>query len=258
MRGPQPESRVPRDLLGGARTAAVRDHARLRLGSIGDAGAFSFNYFKIISCGEGGALITDDDMIHEKVQIYHDCGANFWPYQEKQTVPIFLGIQLRASEIMGAIMRIQMKRLDGILMDLRRIEKEFISELSDLKDIYFLRSNDREGECGIVVPLLFEGEETARKFAEYPGIDGWLPIDTGRHIYTNWDPVMTKKAGPNEFLNPYNLPQNKGLQSAYSMDMCPNTLDILGRTVFVSANPDWSEQDVENKLDVCRKAFRRL
>src|SRR5450830_541087 len=36
-----------------------------RLGAWGDAGAFSFNYYKIISCGEGGCLVTDNESIHE-------------------------------------------------------------------------------------------------------------------------------------------------------------------------------------------------
>jgi dTDP-4-amino-4,6-dideoxygalactose transaminase len=38
-----------------------------RLGAIGDAGAFSFNEFKIISCGEGGALVTSNRKIHDDI-----------------------------------------------------------------------------------------------------------------------------------------------------------------------------------------------
>lgn len=37
-----------------------------RLGTIGDAGAFSFNHFKIISCGEGGALVTNNRKVYER------------------------------------------------------------------------------------------------------------------------------------------------------------------------------------------------
>ena len=43
-----------------------------RLGSIGDAGAFSFNYFKIISAGEGGALLTNNQEIFEKALIFDE------------------------------------------------------------------------------------------------------------------------------------------------------------------------------------------
>lgn len=46
-----------------------------RLGTIGDAGALSFNYYKIVSAGEGGALLTNDKTIFDRALIYHDSSA---------------------------------------------------------------------------------------------------------------------------------------------------------------------------------------
>ena len=37
-------------------------------GSIGDAGAFSFNYFKNMTCGESGGVATSDDAVAERVR----------------------------------------------------------------------------------------------------------------------------------------------------------------------------------------------
>ena len=45
------------------------------LGAIGDAGAYSFNYYKVITAGEGGALVTSDRVIYERALIYHDSSA---------------------------------------------------------------------------------------------------------------------------------------------------------------------------------------
>ena len=45
------------------------------LGTIGDAGALSFNHFKIITAGEGGAFLTKDRDVFEKALIYHDSNA---------------------------------------------------------------------------------------------------------------------------------------------------------------------------------------
>lgn len=42
-----------------------------RLGSIGDAGAFSFNYYKLISAGEGGAVVTNNKLVNDRAMIYH-------------------------------------------------------------------------------------------------------------------------------------------------------------------------------------------
>ena len=45
------------------------------LGTIGDAGAYSFNYFKVITSGEGGALVTNNRQVYERALIYHDSSA---------------------------------------------------------------------------------------------------------------------------------------------------------------------------------------
>ena len=114
-----------------------------RLGSIGHVGALSFNYFKIISCGEGGAVLTNSKDAFERAVYLHDGGSVFrqayiglakaqnegFSYTDINPIysefrnPVFAGIQSRQSEINGAIMRVQLKRLDGILADLRRAKK---------------------------------------------------------------------------------------------------------------------------------------
>ncbi len=223
-----------------------------RLGSWGKAGAFSFNYFKIISCGEGGALTTNDRTLYERALVFHDGGATFRPYARELSIPIFIGIQLRATEIMGAILRVQMRRLDGILNDLRRIRKRFEQELADVRGLRIAPSNDPEGDCGVVVAFQFDSEAKARDFASKTS--GWLPIDSGKHVYSNWEPLLAKRVMHHPDMNPFNHPRNQGLRTDYTPDMCPRTLDILKRTVFLSLDPDWSEEEVSQRIEMCRKA----
>jgi dTDP-4-amino-4,6-dideoxygalactose transaminase len=225
-----------------------------RLGSRGDAGAFSFNYFKIISCGEGGALTTNDRTLYERALVFHDGGAAFRPYAKDLGIPVFVGIQLRATEVMGAILRVQLHRLDGILSDLRRIRKRFEEDLADVPGLRFAPSNDPEGDCGVVVAFQFDSEAEARGFARQVG--GWLPIDSGKHVYSNWEPLLTKRVMHHPDMNPFNHPRNHGLRADYTPDMCPRTLDILKRTVFLSLHPDWSEEEVSHRIEVCRKAVK--
>lgn len=227
-----------------------------RLGSLGDVGVFSFNYYKIISCGEGGCIVTNDRLIYEKVLVYHDSGFTFLSPSAKEVgIPIFIGLQLRANEIMGAILRVQMRRLDGILSDLRRIKKIFIEELKDT-GVRFAPVNDPEGDCGVVVGFQFESEVEARRFAQSQGVDGWLPIDTGKHVYSNWEPILEHRVGHHPRMNPFNFPENKDLRINYSKDMCPKTLDILSRTVFITINPDWQDKDIEEKIKNCKNALK--
>lgn len=229
-----------------------------RLGSIGDAGAFSFNYYKIITAGEGGAVVTNNKKVYERALVYHDAGSQFRPYKEGLGIQIFLGAQYRVNEITGAILRTQLKRLDGILADLRRIKKDIMLELSGVENIKFIASNDIEGDCGTVLGFSFEDEKTARAFAESEGVNGTLPIDSGKHVYSNWEPVLGKQGGHCKDVNPFEMPQNKGLRMDYTKDMCPATLDILSRTVFIGMNPDWTREKIDGVTDICRKAVKKL
>jgi dTDP-4-amino-4,6-dideoxygalactose transaminase len=229
-----------------------------RLGSIGDAGAFSFNHYKIISAGEGGAVVTDSKRVYERALVYHDGGSNFRPYTEGLEIPVFIGAQYRVSEITGAVLRVQLKRLDGILSDLRKVKKTVMDALKVENGLCFVRSNDIEGDCGTTLGFKFEDEETARRFADDEGVDGWLPIDSGKHIYYNWSPILEKRGGHNIHVNPFEMPQNKGLNMNYTKEMCPATLDILRKTVFIPLNPDWNDEKLSSVIDSCRKAVKGL
>ncbi|HNS48328.1 MAG TPA: DegT/DnrJ/EryC1/StrS family aminotransferase [bacterium] len=225
-----------------------------RLGTWGEVGTYSFNYYKVISCGEGGAVVTDDRAVYERMAIFADSGMAFRKYASELSVPIFIGLQLRASELMGAVMRIQLQRLDGILTDLRHRKRLFIESLAGAPGIRFAPVNDAEGDCGVVVAFQFDEEKRARAFAAAEGVGGWLPFDTGKHVYINWDPVLQHRAGHHPAVNPYNRPENRGLRLDYSMDQLPRTLDILKRTVFVSLHPDWSEAETRTRIAACRRA----
>lgn len=229
-----------------------------RLGAIGDAGAFSFNFYKIITAGEGGAVVTNNRRVYERIAIYHDVGLPFWNYVGSISEPLFIGSQFRASEITGAIMREQLKRLDGILEDLRKVKRQFVEKLSSMPKINFARSNDPEGDCASTLAFSFPNEASARKFAKSEGVGGWLPIDSDRHVYINWDPILNKQGAHHPALNPYNLPENKKLNMNYSKDMCKKTLEILSTTVFLSLNPDWSTEEVEYRINSCSKAAAGL
>ena len=229
-----------------------------RLGSWGQAGAYSFNDFKILSAGEGGAMVTNDDKIHERAAIFSDSGANFRKYAGSFTVPIFLGFQFRATEVMGAILRMQLRRLPGMLADLRRIRARFVAELKGRPGIRFAPSNDLKGDCGVVISFQFESESVARAFAKAQGVGGWLPIDSGKHVYSNWEPIIKHRIGHHVGMNPYRMPQNRGLRLNYTKDMCPRTLDILKRTVFINLHPDWTAAQVRARIQACRKAGASL
>lgn len=222
-----------------------------RLGTIGTAGALSFNYYKIISAGEGGAVLTDDKELYERAIIYHDVGCEYWSYERVFEEQYFVGTQLRVSEITGAILRVQLTRLDGILADLRRIKKTITDSLAGSR-LSFSRSNDPAGDCGTTLSFIFESEAAARAFSGKAG--GWLPIDSNRHVYTNWAPILGKRGAYNRHMNPYEMEKNRDCLINTTPDACPATLDILSRTVYISLHSDWDEQKITGVTEACRSA----
>lgn len=229
-----------------------------RLGSIGDAGALSFNYYKIVSSGEGGALLTSKKDLFEKALIYQDSSAiaYFGNQMEEFTTPTFCGNEYRANELCAAVMNIQLDRLDGILSDLRKNKKYIMDSLKDIAE--FIPSNDIEGDCGTTIPFKFETEEDARKFAQSEGIDGVLPIDTGKHIYKHWTPVMEKRGALHPLMDPFKMEANKDIIPNYTDDMCQKSLDILSKVVYVFNNPDLTKEDLDKKLENIKNALKNI
>jgi len=228
-----------------------------RLGSIGDAGAFSFNYWKIITSGEGGALTTSDRTVYERALLQHDSACIFRDYASGITTPFFCGWNFRLSEILSAILRVQVGRLDGILEALRAEKRLLIEELHDATAFRFSRVNDAEGDCATKLMLLFESAQAAKTFTERmqaEGIDAYYVINSDRHLYSNWDPILEKRGAHHPARDPLQAPD---LAVEYSKDMCPRTLDLARRTVGVPTNPARTPEGTKELARKIRRAAER-
>ncbi len=230
-----------------------------RTGSWGDAGAFSLNYFKIISAGgEGGVLVTNDRKVFETAFVYHDSGSAFRPQAGDLSIPIFVAQQYRADEVMGAIARVQMGRMDGIIADLRRMRRAVEKAFAGVKSVRVAPSNDPDGDCGVVVAFRMADEAKARAFRGAPGVGGYVGIDHGKHVYTQWAPLREKRIMHCKAMNPFFFRENRGLRMDYSDSACPRTLALLRRTVFVALSPDWTAAQLKEKIAALRAAAKSV
>ena len=227
-----------------------------RLGTIGDAGALSFNYYKIITAGEGGALLTDDKTIFERALIYHDSSAvaYFGDQLSGVETDLFCGNEYRTNGISAAILREQLKKMDDIISDLRRNKKYVMDAISDVCE--FVPSNDINGDCGTTIAIKFDSAEKAAEFAASEGISGTVPINTGKHVYKNWTPIMTKKGALHPLMDPFKMEANRDIVPDYKDDMCPFTLDILSKVVYIGVNPDWTKERMDEKIALIRNALK--
>ncbi len=228
------------------------------LGTIGDAGAYSFNYYKVITSGEGGALVTDKKQIFERALIYHDASAVafFGNQLDDNSEPIFGGTEYRVSDITGAIMREQLKKLPSIIADLGKNRNALIAQLKGGATV--IPSHDENGGCPTTLALRFDSAEKTNDFAAKCGENGLgivIPINTGKHIYTNWTQIMEKRGALHPAMDPFKMKENEGLQMDYTMDMCPKTLDYLARTAYIAVDPDWTAEDIERVAGIANNAI---
>jgi len=79
------------------------------VGTFGKAGTFSFQSSKLITAGEGGMVITNDDQVERVARSVHDCGRlpGEWFYSH-----FIYGSNYRLSEWQGAVLDAQLTRLD--------------------------------------------------------------------------------------------------------------------------------------------------
>ncbi len=80
-----------------------------RVGAIGTAGTFSFQASKLMTAGEGGIIISNDDNFERQARSVHDCGRmpGQWFYSH-----YINGSNYRLSEWQGAVLSVQLTRLD--------------------------------------------------------------------------------------------------------------------------------------------------
>ncbi len=107
-------------------------------GSLADIGCFSFHGRKGITCGEGGALTTDDDDVAAFVRKVHAFGIESALVRQDQTdlpVPVFdlLGYNYKLSDIAAAILRVQIRRLPQLLARRRAIAALYAELLGDFE-----------------------------------------------------------------------------------------------------------------------------
>jgi len=236
-----------------------------RLGSIGTLGCFSFDYYKIAVSGEGGFVATDDDWLYTRAQSWHDTAACWRPDRfatERREGELFCGENYRMGELAGAVALTQIGRLDEILAGYRRAKRLLKERIEPHAGLTFRRLTDQEGDTGICLVMFLPDSDTAVKVSkalQAEGVPaGGIYNDKERdwHIYTYWQHILEKKAVAGDGLPWSALPASD--LPKYSPQMCPHTLDLLGRSVHVEINNHYSEQHCDAIARGINKVMRAL
>jgi len=202
-----------------------------RLGTFGDAGAFSLQFNKIITTGEGGVLITDREDLYDLAIDVHDCAGSV---RRGRGLPQFAGWNFRASEIQGAVARIQLTRLDGLLERMRANQAWLAERVGELPGLTLRRANDDGGDAGICLVAFAESAELAADAVDALRAEGveamtvYSPSTIDLHVYPYWKPVLEAIA-----------------EAGLPAPDCPRTLDLTSRAIHVDVSPLNEAQDLQ-------------
>jgi len=210
------------------------------LGTIGDVGAFSFNQHKIITAGEGGALVTNRTDLYERGFIAHDGSCSF--SRHRFTEPVHGGLAFRMNEVSAAILNAQLGRLPDILASLRATRDRVAAALAETVPLRPIPQHDAAGACGTHLGYTFADKETADRFRA--AVDG-LEIDAFHgneygHSFGEWDLLHEGRGGHHPLRNP--LANTAWRQPR---DACVRSADILRRSVLVRYGTRVSDSALE-------------
>jgi dTDP-4-amino-4,6-dideoxygalactose transaminase len=226
-----------------------------KFGAIGHLGAFSFNYYKNMTCGEGGGVAVNDDAMAERARCAIDPCHFYWQGRNDAVKP-FSGNGARASELMGAMLNVQLDRIDGMIQAMRQERRKILEGIAPLDNLGLRVApmNSPDDDCATQVMLSFPSADNADRFVDvFPSV---IAGKTGRHNYTEWDQVLMGAGAAHPAMNPFEMPANAECRRSYSKDMCSRSLDILNRTVMVGTHPQHGEQDIADIVHNIGQAAR--
>jgi 8-amino-3,8-dideoxy-alpha-D-manno-octulosonate transaminase len=134
------------------------------LGTIGDAGCFSFDAGKVIITGEGGMVVTNDGDTFTRARAYHDHGHEYSTTVARgEDGAIGEGFNYRMTELQGAIGIVQLGKLDAIIRA-QRANKARLTAVIAALGIRGRRLNDEAGELGDAIVMFFEDRQATARF----------------------------------------------------------------------------------------------
>ncbi|QCU91020.1 DegT/DnrJ/EryC1/StrS family aminotransferase [Thiomicrorhabdus sediminis] len=225
------------------------------LGSIGQVGTFSFDSVKTISCGEGGAVLTNDESIYNNAHMYSDHGHDHIGMDRGAESHPIMGSNYRISEMNAAVGVAQWKKLDRILEIQRRNKKALKDALAQYPEVSFRvlpdEAGDNAGFLSIMLPTEARAQEVTKALGEagVPAVFYWY--GNNWHYLKNWKHIHEMKSCAKL---PIDLVADR---PDYNNVQTPQSDAIMSRTISMLIQLSWSEQDIQSRIDAFAKVFKK-
>ena len=217
------------------------------LGSYGDLGCFSFDYVKTITCGEGGAVITNNTEYYKSADQYSDHGHDHIGKDRGAEDHPILGYNYRISELHAAVGLAQIERLDDFIAIQKKNYSILRSALEKIPGISFRRVPNGGIENYSFLSFYMPSEEMAREtikaFSEN-GVDTcFYWYDNNWHYYRKWEHLKNLNS-----LNSHSKEIKDGLPNYNSMDFSKSDVWV-SRNISCLIKLGWTEEEVTSRAE---------
>ncbi len=229
-----------------------------KLGTIGDAGTFSFDFVKTITCAEGGVVMTNNEDVQIKSDGYTDHGHDHKGGLDRGAdLHPFIGYNFRISELHAAVGLAQIKKLD-IFLDIQRTNNKMLRQmLETVPEISFRRVPDEDGDsCSFLSWFLPTEAITKAVVAEmktqgilagnfYWFVNNW-------HYISKWDHL--KNAVTLNHLHP----DLKAAVIHHANKDFSASDAIMGRCISTAISLSWTEEQIKTKGELMVNAINKV
>jgi dTDP-4-amino-4,6-dideoxygalactose transaminase len=200
------------------------------VGGIGSTGVYSFNEYKTITCGDGGMIVTDDEDLYGRLFAIHDQGHAPNRLGSKYAERPFLGLNFRMTELSGAVLLAQVRKLDMIRDHLRANKAIVKSAIEDLPGIGFRTIVDPEGDLATHLVVTFPSAEMAEAVATELG--SITLAASGWHVYSNMEHLLERRTVSGRGC-PFDCDCYGDGAATYRRGMLPQTDALLARSMSI-------------------------
>ena len=223
------------------------------LGSIGDVGCFSFDFVKTMTCGEGGAVITNNSQYSLNADHYSDHGHDHVGNDRGAETHPFLGYNFRISELNAAVGLAQVRRLPEFLSIQKKNYTVLREALADIPEVTFRTVPEGGEESYAFLNFFMPDLETARNvmagFKEN-GIDVCFHYyDNNWHYIRKWEHLKELKS-----LYPISQEVKEGMQYLDNKTFDQSD-QYIARNISCLIKMSWTEEEVKNRAAKMREVI---
>jgi 8-amino-3,8-dideoxy-alpha-D-manno-octulosonate transaminase len=231
------------------------------LGTIGDAGTFSFDFVKTMTCAEGGVVMTNNEDVYIKSDGYSDHGHDHNGADRGADLHPFIGYNYRISELHSAVGLAQIKRLPEFLATQKKNHGLLKNILSQVPEVSFRNIPDPDGDSCTFLSWFLPTAEITKAFVDEMKTQGILAgnfywFDNNWHYIRKWDHL--KNAVTLNALHP----EHKAAVMAQANKSFTASDAIMSRCISTSISLMWTEDQIKEKgekmVTAIRKALKQV